>query len=159
MASLIVRPANRYDIDAIVSLYGQLAEDRIESLPATELAVRIFESIAAQPGRAILVALAEDRVIGTADMLIVANLTHHGRPWAVVENVIVDRRHRRGGVGTALMSEITHRCRDAGCYKVQLLSRRDRRGAHAFYERLGFAAAAEGFRLYFDEDDGADRDA
>jgi ribosomal protein S18 acetylase RimI-like enzyme len=37
-----------------------------------------------------------------------------------------------------------------GCDKVQLLShkRHANDGAHALYDRLGFTAEAEGFRLY-----------
>jgi len=48
------------------------------------------------------------------------------------------------------MREIERRVEQAGCYKVQLLSRKHRHGAHAFYEALGFEASAEGFRRYFD---------
>jgi ribosomal protein S18 acetylase RimI-like enzyme len=37
---------------------------------------------------------------------------------------------------------------EAGCYKVQLLSRRDRADAHSFYEAVGFERLAEGYRRY-----------
>jgi hypothetical protein len=40
--------------------------------------------------------------------------------------------------------------REAGSYKLQLLSNKHRIDAHAFYESVGFAASAEGFRLYFE---------
>jgi GNAT superfamily N-acetyltransferase len=37
----------------------------------------------------------------------------------------------------------------AGCYKVQLHSGKQRAAeAHEFYRRVGFAAVAEGFKLY-----------
>jgi GNAT superfamily N-acetyltransferase len=68
--------------------------------------------------------------------------------WAIVENVVVDQGERRAGVGRALMEEIVRRCRQADCYKIQLLSRKHRRSAHTFYESLGFQRSAEGFRLY-----------
>ena len=86
--------------------------------------------------------------VRTADLLIVSNLTHAGDPWAIVENVIVDRAARRGGIGRALMSELLRRCDAAGCYKVQLLSRKHRHEAHAFYRSLGFEPVAEGFRRH-----------
>lgn len=146
---LVVRPATTADVDGLVELYEQLAEDRPTSLPAGRaLATERFGDIARQPHRTLLVAERGGRVIGSADLLIVANLTHAGDPWAIVENVIVDRAARRGGVGRALMSDIIRRCDTAGCYKIQLLSRKHRQQAHAFYASLGFEPVAEGFRRY-----------
>ena len=77
----------------------------------------------------------------------VTNLTHTGRPWAVVENVVVAHVHRRRGVGRALMQEAMAQARRVGCYKVQLTSGKHRAEAHAFYRSLGFEAVAEGFKV------------
>ena len=52
-------------------------------------AARIWESIVGQDGRFILVAEVAGEILGTADLLIVANLTHELRPWAIVEHVVV----------------------------------------------------------------------
>lgn len=108
----------------------------------------VLASIRTQAGRHLLVAMVEGAVVGTADCSIVANLTHRGRPWSVVENVVVDDRCRRQGVGRRLMEEVVERCRAQGCYKIQLLSQQHRSGAHAFYESMGFQATAVGFRRY-----------
>jgi ribosomal protein S18 acetylase RimI-like enzyme len=67
--------------------------------------------------------------------------------------VAVDENERRTGVGTQLMREVERRVEQAGCYKIQLLSRKRRHVAHAFYEALGFEPSAEGFRRYFDKTD------
>ena len=48
------------------------------------------------------------------------------------------------------MEDVTRRAREAGCYKLQLLSSRRRTQAHAFYQALGFEASAQGFRIYLD---------
>ncbi len=104
----------------------------------------------AQTGRALLVATVDGTVAGTADLCVLAGLTHGGRPWAVVEHVVVCERFRRRGVGRALMQEVVVRCRAAGCYKVQLASRQHRLGAHEFYRALGFETSALAFRLYLD---------
>ena len=89
-----------------------------------------------------------DSVVGTADLFVVANLTHGGMSWAIVENVVVDEKQRGTGVGGALMEEVVARSREVGCYKIQLLSRSHRVAAHAFYQHLGFEPSAIGFRLY-----------
>jgi len=50
---------------------------------------RIWESILVQNGRFILGAELAAEILGTADLLIDANLTHELRPWAIVEHVVV----------------------------------------------------------------------
>lgn len=80
--------------------------------------------------------------------MIAPNLTHDGASWATVENVVVDEGRRGQGVGRALMEEAERRARDAGCYKVQLMSA-DEREVGAFYEVLGFELRARGYRKYY----------
>jgi GNAT superfamily N-acetyltransferase len=148
---LEIRPATADDLPGLLRLYGELAEARAESQPAdAETAARILGEIQADPRRELLVAVRDGRVLGTADTVIVPNLTHGGKPWAIVENVAVGEPQRRHGIGTRLMVEIERRVKQAACYKIQLLSRKHRRVAHTFYEALGFEATAEGFRRYFD---------
>jgi GNAT superfamily N-acetyltransferase len=149
MGPVKVREATEHDLDALINLYGQLAEDRVESQPALpSTAASILTAILRQPGRTLLVASVADSVVGTADLFVVANLTHGGMSWAIVENVVVDEKQRGTGVGRALMEEVVARCREVGCYKIQLLSRSHRVAAHAFYQHLGFEPSATGFRLY-----------
>jgi GNAT superfamily N-acetyltransferase len=146
-----VRSATIEDLPALVPLFRQLVGDDedAQALGGPD-ASALFATMLADPQRVVLVATDEGVVVGTADVLVVANLTHRGRPWAIVENLVVDDAHRHGGIGRLLMEWVVDHCRRAGCYKVQLLSRKDRAGAHAFYRALGFSAAAEGFRRYFD---------
>ena len=95
-----------------------------------------------------LVADDHGTLVGTADLLVVPNLTHGARAWAIVENVVVTPVRRRQGIGRALMQEVIKRATEANCYKLQLLSRQERTEAHAFYRSLGLERVAEGFRLY-----------
>ena len=112
--------------------------------------LQVLEEILAQPMRYLTVASRDGRVVASADMLIVANLTHGGRPWAIIENVVVTAMARRSGVGSRLMGHLMRLARASGCYKVQLLSA-DHRRAEAFYEHLGFQALSTGFKAYFEE--------
>lgn len=149
--SLVVRAAGAADLDVLLDLYRQLADDRPESLPGDRvLSAAVFARILADRRRHVLVAEAAGRVVGTAEMLVVDNLTHGGRPWVAVENVVVDQAARGRGVGRALMDEVLARTRAVGGYRIQLLSRGQRTDAHAFYRSLGFETSAVGFRLYVD---------
>ena len=51
----------------------------------------------------------------------------------------VDREHRRGGVGTALMDEFLKRARDRGLHKATLEVRVGNATAIRFYTRYGFS--------------------
>ena len=149
--AVTVRVAGPGDLPALLDLYRQLADDRPESLPGPpDVAGPVLAEILAEPGRALIVAVAAGAVVGTADMVVVANLTHGAHPWVIVENVVVDETVRGTGVGKALMAEVVDRARAAGAYKIQLLSRTHRTEAHAFYRSLGFGSSAVGFRRYLD---------
>ncbi|MGD0449175.1 MAG: GNAT family N-acetyltransferase [Candidatus Dormibacteria bacterium] len=150
--SVEVRPAVVADIPALLALYAQLAGELFHEPPLTVAAAEAeFAGIAADPDRAVLVATVDGAVAGTVDLLIVRpSLTHGGRPWAAVENVVVDDRHHRRGVGRALMDEAARRAREANCHRLQLLSSQRRTEAHAFYRAIGMDPSPQGFRLYFD---------
>jgi ribosomal protein S18 acetylase RimI-like enzyme len=150
--SVEVRPAIAADVPALLDLYEQLAEG-FGSGPDLDLdeAEAIFREIAAQPDRTLLTATVDGAVAGTVDLVVVRpSLTHGGRPWAAVENVVVGSRFRRLGVGRALMEEASRRAREAGCHRLQLISRMQRTGAHAFYRAIGMEPSAQGFRIYYD---------
>jgi GNAT superfamily N-acetyltransferase len=95
------------------------------------------------------VAEAEGHVVATATLGIVPNLSYRGRSWAFIESIVVDYPARRKGYGEALVRYAIEEARRAGCYKVSLTSNKRRPEAHRFYEKLGFTATHEGFRLTF----------
>jgi GNAT superfamily N-acetyltransferase len=71
------------------------------------------------------------------------------KPFAVVENVVVDQAARSRGVGAALLREIEARCKQARCSKIMLLSAAQRADAHRFFERQGFVGNSKvGFVKY-----------
>jgi GNAT superfamily N-acetyltransferase len=152
MRSVVVRRALQADLGVLLSLYKELAGSKVTAAPADRSGSEaLLAEILADPGRELAVAVLDGQVVGTADLLVVPNLTHRGEPWAIVENVIVACRAQRIGVGRALMDHLIEVARAAGCCKLQLVSGRHRAGAHEFYRGLGLEAVAEGFKLYFDE--------
>lgn len=88
--------------------------------------------------------------MGTVTLVIVPNLTHNARPWAQIENMVVDESLRGSGAGRQLIAECVRLAREANCYKVQLQSAEGRESAHRFYAHLGFVDSSAGFRLYLD---------
>jgi GNAT superfamily N-acetyltransferase len=149
---LKIRPATREDLPGILKALADLpvttGEDEVFEIDQAR-AAPVIEKILAQEGRTILLAVDGAEVIGAADLIVVPNLTHDCSPWAMVENVVVSESRRGQGIGKALMEEAIRRAQGAGCYKVQLMSFKERKDAHEFYRALGFEPLAEGFRMYF----------
>jgi predicted N-acetyltransferase YhbS len=142
---VIVRAAPFEDLRPVAGLLSYLHD------PSTAKADEsTWRKMLDAPGRIILVADRDDEIVGCADLSVVPNLTHDARPWALLENIVVDPSARRGGIGRALLGEAVERAKAAGCYKVQLVSNKRRAEAHAFYGSAGFESSAEGFRLYID---------
>lgn len=130
----------------LLALYGELHPD--DPPPDHDLARRSWQAIEAQNGRTILVAESAFAVVGTVDCMVLPNLTRGGRPFMLIENVVVSGSARRSGVGAALMDAAATLAAAVDCYKIQLMSRADRQAAHAFYESRGFRPVAQGYRRY-----------
>jgi GNAT superfamily N-acetyltransferase len=145
---VLVRDADAADLPALLRLYGQLGGP--DALPGLDTAARALAAIGAQPGMRLLVAEQGGQVAGTVTLVVVPNITHFAKPWAQVENMVVEETHRTKGVGRLLLDRCMELAREAGCYKVQLQSANQRDGAHRFYERYGFAPSSVGFRLYLE---------
>ena len=153
MASVVVREAGETDVPRVLELYAQLTlgPDDVRRLPDPARGRQTFEEMSRQPGFHLLVAETDGTVQGSIVLVIVPNFSYRNRPFAVIENVIVDGEHRRHGIGAALMAQAAAVARDAGCYKVMLSSNRQRPEAHRFYGRLGYVQTHEAFHLRFED--------
>ena len=148
---ITVRKAIETDILCILELYSQLAitppAEQNYSVNLDKYR-RAFIQIQEATGYNLLVAEDQGKVIGTMVLIIVPNLSHNALPWAAIENVVVDKEYRRKGIGRLLMDYATARAKEAGCYKIQLISDKRRTESHKFYRNLGYKASGHGFRLY-----------
>ena len=86
----------------------------------------------------LLVAEEEGRVVSTVQMAIVETLTHHVRPFAVIENVVTHPDWRNKGYASALLEEATRIARGKRCYKVMLETGSDKESTLNFYRQNGF---------------------
>lgn len=134
-AAAVIRCATGGDLAALQHLYSQLHPD---DPPVADHAVLM--TIVEQPGLDLLLLEVQGEVLATAYLNVIANLTRGARPYAVIENVVVDEAHRGTGLGQQLMAATLQRAWAAGCYKAMLLTGRRAPGTHSFYRACGFAA-------------------
>ena len=150
---IVIRNAEKSDLSRIVELMKALTimTSKAEAEGASTLAdyEKVFGRIERDPNHKLIVAEVDGKVVGTADLLIVPNLSHRGLPWAVMENVIVDESVRRKGVAARMVKYLVEVAKKSGCYKIGLSSSTKRHAAHRMYESLGFKQYGLGYRIYF----------
>jgi GNAT superfamily N-acetyltransferase len=146
---LVVRSAVAEDLAELLALLSQLHEHDAPQAVTDELSAT-FAEILSERSRALLVACRDGAIVGTLDLLAVANLTRGGRPWAGIENLVVDAASRRQGIGRALLDVAADVAREAGCTKLQLVSHDRRSAAHELYSQVGFTAPVRGYRRYLE---------
>ena len=75
-------------------------------------------------------------------------LARRGALRAQLETVRVHADYRGQGLGAAMFEWAIEESRRRGAALVQLTTDKSRSDAHRFYDRLGFVASHEGFKLH-----------
>ena len=135
------------DLPGIKRLYEQL----IEQSDDLEMMRRRYSEI--MNDEDVLIVVARDNkgnVIGSINGYICRIICWGCSAFMVVEDVIVDKGHRKKGVGTALMKHLDDFAARNGCaYSILVSTDKDeRKDAHRFYEDVGYnrTGAVKGFR-------------
>ncbi|MEU3931280.1 GNAT family N-acetyltransferase [Streptomyces sp. NPDC029044] len=148
MGDLEIRSATSDDVPAIVAM---LADDPLgaqrESPDDLGPYLAALERLSADPNQRVVVAVRQDRVVGTLQLTIIPGLSRRGATRSIIEGVRIHADERGSGLGTQLIEWAIDTSRELGCQLVQLTSDRTRADAHRFYERLGFTASHTGFKL------------
>jgi GNAT superfamily N-acetyltransferase len=145
-----IRRARLGDEREIEDLYRQLHGDEYTSPGAAKMR-RALQAVMRNHDQVVLVAIADGHIVGTNHVLIFRHLARALRPAAIVENMVVDSRHRGAGVGDQLMAAALKIARRYDCYKLSLTSNRKRRNAHRFYARFGMRQTHFGYTIYLPE--------
>jgi GNAT superfamily N-acetyltransferase len=143
---IIIRRARKSDLPRLQELYDQLHLKNYLSLRVSPAKLaRAFDRIARDRDHAIIVAVSNRKIVGACDVIVVQHLGRALKPFALVENVIVDAKARSSGIGARLMAAASNLARHRGCYKMSLTSNFARPRAHKFYERLGWKRTHFGY--------------
>ncbi len=129
-----IRRTTKEDIKELALLYKQFWNE--DSL--IELMEIKFIELQENPNYILLSALEENHLIGSVLGIICEELYGECKPFLLIEDLIVDHKYRRKGIGKALMTEIEKLALENDCYQILLITHNDRKDAIAFYESLGF---------------------
>jgi GNAT superfamily N-acetyltransferase len=134
-----VRPAVPEDAAALAGLVGELGYPTTLDEMRARLAL-----VGARDHVQALVAVGDGRPVGLLTLEIRLLLDRPG-PIGRVASLVVSESWRGRSVGRALMAAAEAACAEAGCVAVEVTSNVSREGAHAFYERLGYARTSVRF--------------
>ena len=148
-----IREATIEDSAIIAQLMAQLIEaSGYEDLQVSpEQIEESLRKMANSDDYQVLLAEDEGQVVGLLSLSFRHTLFHPA-PSALIDELVVERGHRRRGVGQQLMAEAIERCRAAGCCEIEVSTERSNEAAQKFYRQHGFSHEAVLFELEFEED-------
>ena len=150
MNPIIFRTALLADLPAIVEL---LVDDELGSQretlssPLDERYVVAFNAIEVDPNQRLVVAIDGETVIGTLQISFIPGVARRGAWRGQIEAVRIAAPFRSTGIGQQMFEWAISECKARGCKLVQLTTDKGRPDAHRFYEKIGFIASHEGYKL------------
>ena len=149
MTDYRIEIARKEQLPAIVAL---LADDAIGALledpSAVDVYQRAFDDMAQNPHSEIYVALDDaGDVVGCVQMSVAQFLVHRGEKRVEIAGLRINRKLRRSGLGAKLLRHVMEEGRRRGATVAQFTSNKARQEAHMFYERMGFKASHDGYKI------------
>ena len=144
------RTAEEADIASLVAMLaddelGQQREDL--SFPLNQNYLAAFSAINRDDNNQLIVVEANNELIGMLQLTFIPYLTHMGSWRCLIEGVRIHADYRGKGIGEKMFAFAIKQAKKKGCNLVQLTSDKQRPDAIRFYEKLGFKASHEGFKL------------
>lgn len=136
----VVRDVRLKDLDQLLEILYQLSPLKEGVVPDMENLKWILLNMINDKNYHFCVFEDEGKILGTALLLIQLNLSHGGRPYAHIENVVVDKNCRGRGAGRKMMDYLVEKGKQANCYKILLNCNKSN---IPFYEKCGFFDSGE----------------
>ncbi len=132
----MVREIAENDFDGLLRLYTQLRDNPFPE--KNDKVIGIWESILSDKNHHLIVAEENGILVSSCVCVIIPNLTHEQRPYALIENVITDENYRKKGHATACLNFAKEIARRENCYKMMLLTGSKSKDTLSFYEQAGY---------------------
>jgi GNAT superfamily N-acetyltransferase len=131
------RLIKKNELQDLINLYDFLNPNDYPLPPDSEIN-EVWKEIYEDNHFKCFIAEIDNLIVASCTLSIIPNLTRGARPYAVMENVIVQPDYRRKGIGTQLLKYCINYAWSQKCYKIMLMTRRKDEGITKFYTRAGF---------------------
>ena len=136
MQSLTIKRADKDDLQRLLELYTYLHDN-----PYPELDSRIeniWSRIINDTNHYVLLGYFNEKLVSSCVIVIIENLTHQQKPYAVIENVITHPDYRNRGYASLILSAAKDIAVENNCYKIMLLTGSKQDSTLNFYRRAGY---------------------
>jgi len=131
-----IREASENDLIPLLSLYTQLHDN---VMPVIDGGIKtLWDEILSDKSHHVIVAQADGKIVSSCVIVIVRNLTHGQRPYALIENLITDAAHRNRGLAASVLNYAGELARAENCYKIMLMTGAKDDKTLRFYENAGY---------------------
>jgi ribosomal protein S18 acetylase RimI-like enzyme len=131
-----IREVEEKDLTGLLELYQQLHDNKLPQM--NDSLQRLWQQIIADPNHHIIVGIENGKIISSCVVMVICNLTHQQRPYALIENVITDEAFRNCGYATKLMEYAKEIAIANSCYKIMLMTGSKEKSVLNFYEKAGY---------------------
>ena len=136
-----IRIAELRDLDNLLKLIFQLSAKKAEDENTSRVILeRTLGGMLKNKDYVVAVYEQDNKLIGTATLIVQLNLSHGGRPYGHIENVVTDITYRGKGIGAQLVGFLVKKAKEVKCYKVILNCSVDN---VPFYEKCSFHKTGE----------------
>ncbi len=141
-----IREAREEDFSAIHALMQELnPKDLVQN---TAIRKSIYRSILRDSNNIIFAGVIDGVVVTTCYLNIIQNITWEAAPYALIENVVTSKAHRRNGYGRKCVQHAIDFAYSRECFKVMLMSSQQNDYTREFYGSVGLVQSKDGYAMY-----------
>jgi GNAT superfamily N-acetyltransferase len=133
---MVINKAKSDDLKGLLKIYTQLHENPMPEINSKILS--LWQEILNDKNHYVLVGKIGDTIVSSCILLIVPNLTHGQRPYALIENVVTDESYRNKGYATAILNYAKQIAMENNCYKIMLMTGSKKESTLNFYRKAGY---------------------
>ena len=131
-----IRLAEQKDLERLLMLYTQLHDNAMPHIDSD--IISLWERMLRDEGHHVILGFHNGKLVCSCVLVVVPNLTHGLRPYALIENVVTHQLHRKKGFGTAILNFAKDIAIKQGCYIIMLMTGAKDSGTLCFYRRAGY---------------------
>lgn len=132
----MIREIRNEDFEGLMKLYTQLHDNPMPE--HTEELLAKWNRILEDKDHHIIVAEEDGKIVSSCVCVIIPNLTHEQRPYALIENVITDEKYRGRGLASKCLDHAKQIAVQENCYKIMLLTGSKEESTLRFYRNAGY---------------------
>jgi len=138
MSNILIRDAREKDLSAIEQLIAELVEtlDDTKGIDIKQ-ALENCQNLLSEPNYHFLVAEIDGVVVGFINFTTRKTALHRS-PSGLIDELVLTKNCRRRGIGEQLLSVAIEKCKQLGCYEVEVSTEKVNTKARKFYRRRGF---------------------